>query len=280
MFCRKSTFIFDCDGVIWKGDTILPGIIQFLSDLREMNKNVFFVTNNCMKTREEYLEKFKKLKIQAEVSQIFPSSYLSALYLSRDPNRQSVYCFGSEAMRKEMDKFEIDYFGFENENELNEIDIDRWNQFKVRKNVSHVLCGFDPHFNLTKVCMASSYVNNGAKFIVTNMDHKLPLSNPDITLPDVGAMVASVKVATEKDVDYIAGKPSRMAFEAIQSSCPGKIDSESTVMFGDRLDTDIQFGINCGLTTVLTLTGITSETDAQKSSIKPDYIIPDFTKIL
>ena len=76
--------------------------------------------------------------------------------------------------------------------------------------------------------MASSYVNNGAKFIVTNMDHKLPLSNPDITLPDVGAMVASVKVATEKDVDYIAGKPSRMAFEAIQSSCPGKIDSEST----------------------------------------------------
>ena len=118
-----------------------------------------------MKTREEYLEKFKKLKIQAEVSQvsentdypnsncnfkIFPSSYLSALYLSRDPNRQSVYCFGSEAMRKEMDKFEIDYFGFENENELNEIDIDRWNQFKVRKNVSHVLCGFDPHFNLTK----------------------------------------------------------------------------------------------------------------------------------
>ena len=53
-----------------------------------------------------------------------------------------------------------------------------------------------------------------------------------------------------------------------------------SVMFGDRLDTDIQFGINCGLTTVLTLTGITSETDAQKSSIKPDYIIPDFTKIL
>ena len=53
-----------------------------------------------------------------------------------------------------------------------------------------------------------------------------------------------------------------------------------SVMFGDRLDTDIQFGINCGLTTVLTLTGITSETDAQKSSIKPDHIIPDFTKIL
>ena len=77
--------------------------------------------------------------------------------------------------------------------------------------------------------MASSYVNNGAKFIVTNMDHKLPLSNPDITLPDVGAMVASVKVATEKNnVDYIAGKPSPLAFEAIQTTCPGKVDSQST----------------------------------------------------
>lgn len=232
-----------------------------------------------MKTREEYLEKFKKLKITADVEQIFPSSYLSALYLSRDQNRRVVYCFGSPAMRKEMDNFEIDYFGFENENDLNEIDIDRWNQFKVRNDVSHVLCGFDPHFNLTKVCMASSYVKNGAKFIVTNMDHKLPLSNSDIILPDVGAMVASVKVATEQEPDYIAGKPSRLAFEAIQDTCPD-VDIESTVMFGDRLDTDIQFGMNCGLTTVLTLTGITSETEAQQSPIKPDYIISDFTQLL
>ena len=51
-------------------------------------------------------------------------------------------------------------------------------------------------------------------------------------------------------------------------------------MFGDRLDTDIQFGINCGLTTVLTLTGITSQDEADQSPIKPDFIIKSFEELL
>lgn len=232
-----------------------------------------------MKTRAEYYEKFKKLNISAEPHQIFPTSYLSALYLSREPSRKLVYCFGSEAMKKEMENLNVKYFGFENEEELNQIDIDKWNQFKRRNDVTHVLCGFDPKFNLTKVCMASSYISNGAQFIVTNMDNQLPLSNEDITLPDVGAMVASVSVATGKSPDFIVGKPSELAFKAIKELNP-EIDIKSTVMFGDRLDTDIQFGINCELSTVLTLTGITSETDARQSSIKPDYIISDFTSLL
>ena len=54
----------DCDGVIWRGDSILPGIVDFLALLKSMEKNVYFVTNNCMKTREEYVAKFKKFGIE------------------------------------------------------------------------------------------------------------------------------------------------------------------------------------------------------------------------
>lgn len=59
----------------------------------------------------------------------------------------------------------------------------------------------------------------------------------------------------------------------------GKVKAESTAMFGDRLDTDIQFGKNAKLTTVLTLTGVTDKELLEKSEIKPDFVIQDFTDL-
>jgi len=48
-------------------------------------------------------------------------------------------------------------------------------------------------------------------------------------------------------------------------------------MVGDRLNTDILFGQNGGLATLLVLTGITTEEDItgpQASPIIPDYVTP------
>jgi len=45
------------------------------------------------------------------------------------------------------------------------------------------------------------------------------------------------------------------------------------MMVGDRLDTDIQFGKNGGLGTLLVFTGVTSERDLV--GLKPDAV-PDF----
>lgn len=44
-------------------------------------------------------------------------------------------------------------------------------------------------------------------------------------------------------------------------------------MIGDRLDTDVQFGINGGLKTILVLSGVTTQEIADKSHIKPDFIL-------
>jgi len=52
-------------------------------------------------------------------------------------------------------------------------------------------------------------------------------------------------------------------------------DSKRTIMVGDRLSTDILFGKNGGLATLLVLTGITTEQEISgpnASSIVPDYI--------
>jgi 4-nitrophenyl phosphatase len=80
---KYDTFLFDCDGVLWNGDTIVDGVKDVLSMLRSKRtppsrihysradrgseKSIIFVTNNATKSREDYKKKFDKLGIQAEV---------------------------------------------------------------------------------------------------------------------------------------------------------------------------------------------------------------------
>ena len=39
---KTDCFIFDCDGVIWKGDSVIEGVPFVLEKLREMKKKIFF----------------------------------------------------------------------------------------------------------------------------------------------------------------------------------------------------------------------------------------------
>jgi hypothetical protein len=48
---ETDVFIFDCDGVIWKGDSLITGVPAVLDRLRALGKMIFFVTNNSTKSR-------------------------------------------------------------------------------------------------------------------------------------------------------------------------------------------------------------------------------------
>ena len=97
--------------------------------------------------------------------------------------------------------------------------------------------------------------------MASNCDAELPLGRDDLCVPGTGSIVAAVEFATKKEPEVV-GKPSPLAFELIKELTGNETKPEETAMFGDRLDTDIKFGVNSGLTTVLTLTGnITVEVD-------------------
>jgi 5'-nucleotidase len=49
--------------------------------------------------------------------------------------------------------------------------------------------------------------------------------------------------------------------------------SETTVMVGDRMDTDVVAGIEAGLETVLVLTGVTSRRDVDRFPYRPSRIV-------
>merc|ERR1719331_3553508 len=110
---KTDCFIFDCDGVIWKGDSVIPGIPETLAKLRAAGKKIFFVTNNSTKSRKGYLGKFKSLGLDVKPEEIFSSSFAAAAYLEQNPlpAGKKVYIIGQEGICQELDLLNIPYIG-------------------------------------------------------------------------------------------------------------------------------------------------------------------------
>ena len=55
---------------------------------------------------------------------------------------------------------------------------------------------------------------------------------------------------------------------------------DEIAMVGDRLATDIAFGLNNDILSIMVLTGEASMEDVEKGKIKPDIILPHAKEIL
>ena len=76
-------FIFDCDGVIWRGDVAIANVKETLASLRAAGKKCFFVTNNSTKSRAGYKKKFESLGLDVAAEEIFSSSFAAAAHLEQ-----------------------------------------------------------------------------------------------------------------------------------------------------------------------------------------------------
>ncbi|KAI6076619.1 Glycerol-3-phosphate phosphatase [Aix galericulata] len=162
-----------------------------------------------------------------------------------------------------------------------------WGLRPPRPSVRAVLVGFDEHFSYAKLCQALRYLQRGPDclLVATNRDHRLPLEG-GAAIPGTGCLVKAVETAAEREA-FIVGKPNRYMFDCVASEFD--IDPARTIMVGDRLDTDILMGNTCGLTTLLTLTGVTTleevkgheESDCPaRQSLVPDYYVDSIADLL
>ena len=55
---------------------------------------------------------------------------------------------------------------------------------------------------------------------------------------------------------------------------------QSCLMTGDRLETDVQMGIDAGMASALTLTGATTLDDAARSAVHPNYVVRNIGELL
>lgn len=120
-----------------------------------------------------------------------------------------------------------------------------------------MLVGLDFHVNYLKLALAYHYIQRGAVFLATNGDSTLP--NARALFPGAGSISAPLVKMVGREPEAM-GKPSQKMMEAIEGKF--RFRRERACMVGDRLDTDIRFGIEGGLGgTLAVLTGVSRKGD-------------------
>lgn len=116
-----------------------------------------------------------------------------------------------------------------------------------------MVVGFDRHINYYKIQYATLCVreNPGCLFIATNTDAVTHLTDAQEWAGN-GSMVGAIAGSTQR-APLVVGKPSEFMLSNIADKFG--LRREQICMVGDRLDTDILFGKNGGLTTCLVLSG-------------------------
>ncbi|XP_029977487.1 glycerol-3-phosphate phosphatase [Sphaeramia orbicularis] len=279
-----DSVLFDCDGVIWRGDQAIPGAPQVVNLLKEKGKKVFFVTNNSTKTRKMYADKMSTLGFNVTEEEVFGTAYCSAMYLKTVCKLDGkVYLIGSNALKQELEAVGIQQTGVGPDHVAGK-QAD-WANVPLDPEVKAVLVGFDEHFSYMKLNRALQYLIQGRLFVGTNSDTRLPLEGGK-AVPGTGCLLQAVETAAQRKAETV-GKPNHYMFDCVASQF--SVDSERCLMVGDRLDTDILFGSNCGLKTLLTLTGVSTVADAEahqksgcadRQGMVPDYYVESIADLL
>ena len=276
---RFDVFLFDCDGVLWSGDHLFEGTVETLELLRTRGKRVVFVTNNSTKARQDYQTKLTSMGIPSRVDEIFASAYSSAIYIARilrlPAPRNKVFVLGESGIESELRAEGVPFLGGTDPALRRDMTPDDFQGLAdgslLDPDVGIVLAGLDFHVNYLKLSMAYQYLRRGAKFLATNLDSTLPMSHT--FFPGAGSIsVPLINMTGEKPLAL--GKPSQAMMDAIEGKF--QLDRARTCMVGDRMDTDIKFGIQGNLGgTLAVLTGVSTRNDWEKegAEVVPAYYV-------
>lgn len=246
--------IADMDGVLWRGDTPMPGLAGFFDLLRGRPIAFRLATNNSSKTPEQYVKKLARMGVRVTPDEILTSAVATADYLATIAPGALVYALGEDGLRQAL--------------------LDHGLRLSDGSRADFVVGGWDHGLTFRKLSEATLLIRAGAKFIGCNPDRTWPSERG--LLPGTGATLAYLQASTDV-APLIIGKPERMMFDIALNGMGA--DPAHTAMLGDRLETDIVGGQNAGLRTILVLTGISDEAALAASPVKPDWVFDSIQEL-
>jgi len=254
--------ILDMDGVLWHGETPVPGLTRFFEVLENQEIGYVLATNNATKVATQYSEKLERFGVQIPASRILTSAETTALFLrSSYPEFSKVYVVGERGLvlALQAKNFTI---------------IERHGFIDPELRVDAVVVGMTSSACYPQLANAAHLINNGALFIGTNPDVTFPSEIGP--LPGAGALLAFLETATDIQ-PIVIGKPNPTIFREALQRLNG--NTSNTVMVGDRINTDIAGAKAAGLGTVLLLSGISTRGEVKKTGIQPDWIFDDLISL-
>ena len=251
---QPRAWLMDMDGVLVHEEEPVPGADRFLARLNELDRRYLVLTNNSIYTPRDLAARLRLSGLDVPEEAIWTSALATARFLEQQRPGGSAFAVGETGVTTAL--HDAGYT-------LTERDPD------------YVVLGETRTYSFERITRAIRLIQGGARFIATNPDPTGP--SPDGTLPATGSVAALISRATGSD-PYFVGKPNplmmRSALNALEAH------SESTIMLGDRMDTDIVSGLEAGLETILVLSGVTSRAEADRFPYRASRIVDSVADLI
>eukprot|EP00826_Nyctotherus_ovalis_P022376 TRINITY_DN17374_c0_g2_i2.p1 TRINITY_DN17374_c0_g2~~TRINITY_DN17374_c0_g2_i2.p1 ORF type:complete len:273 (-),score=43.51 TRINITY_DN17374_c0_g2_i2:140-958(-) len=264
-------FIFDSDGTLLEFTHPIGDAVKIISEIRNQKKKVYVYSNNSKWSIEEVTMRYQKNGIDLIPGQdVITSAYITAMYIQSLPDVKSVYLIGSADFKNMLEKAGLRVVHWEEDIDNSTMTLKAYSECKT-DGVDAVVVGGDNDYNFYRMCFGCLCVQNGAKFFVSENDPFFIYH--DWKLPSSAFASYPIELTTGTKAQVL-GKPSPFALELIMKRDGiGEEKRKRILMVGDSLKADIRFGVDCGIDTLLTLTGVTKEKDLMASEVKPKYVI-------
>jgi len=244
----------DLDGVVWLGDTPIPGAAAAIGRLRAAGERVAFVTNNSFGRRSDVAAKLTRHGIDPGDDVVTSAAVAAGLVRSGE---RALVCGGPGIVE------ELSARGVE------VVDASAPEATVGRFDV--VVVGYHPTFDYHRMDTASAAVRAGARLLATNDDATYPMATG--IKPGGGAILASIVTASGVTPE-VAGKPHEPAASWVRRRL-----GPDGVMVGDRPDTDGRFALALGYRFGLVLSGVTTAADLPTDP-PGDLVAPDLAALV
>ncbi|QPK81055.1 HAD family hydrolase [Schaalia sp. ZJ405] len=238
-----SAWMTDMDGVLVKENRALPGATEFLGALREYGCPFLVLTNNSIFTNRDLSARLARSGLDVPEDHIWTSANATAAFLKQQSPNSSAFVIGEAGLTTALHG--AGYIMTDTDPE-------------------YVVLGEVRSYDFVALTHAVRLIEKGAKFIATNPDVSGPSDQG--TLPATGSIAAMISAATGKR-PYFVGKPNPVMIRAGLNKIG--VHSEDAAMVGDRMDTDVQAGVEAGLRTFLVLSGSTSRDHIEEYPFRP-----------
>lgn len=243
----RRAFICDMDGVLYHGNSLLPGARAFVEWLIREEKEFLFLTNSSERSPRELRQKLARLGIDVEERHVYTSALATAAFLHSQCPEGTAYVIGEAGLINAL--YDA---GFS----MNDV------------NPDYVVVGETRAYGFEKLERAVQLVLGGARLIGTNPDLTGPSESG--VVPATGSLIAPIELSTGCQ-PYFVGKPNPLIMRHALKRLGCR--REETVIIGDRMDTDIIAGVEAEIETVLVLSGVTSREDLRRFAYGPDHIV-------
>ncbi|KAF8371375.1 hypothetical protein PRIPAC_77804 [Pristionchus pacificus] len=273
-----DAYLFDADGTLWTHDEPIPGAIKFVQELISRNKKVFIITNNSSRSTRRYLQKVTRLGFPVEEKNIISPNTIIIDFCKRNPHfiRKGIYLIGNIGSKEALEEaLDVECFGIGHDPMPDAAGEGFPSTITLEKEASCVVVGDDPHFSYLKLIKATNFLADpNCGFFIANEDATLP--NDTYILPGTGCFAAALRTAVLPREPVLFGKPGEPMGRYLKNNL--ELNPEKTIMFGDRLDTDIKFGSVNGFDTCWVRTGTHSVNDVNRAIDGDDKsLVPMFT---